>query len=553
MPRSVGALVLAALSWSLACDPFRAPVLPGDPCSEASATHACTVDLGGRCSLGERRCLASPDGEGRVWSACLSRNRSAETCNGEDDDCDGRTDEKPATDEAPLCEPLEHAASTACEKGQCVVGRCSAKFDNCDENDRNGCEQRIVDELDHCGGCDQGCTWRCGGVACDEVESLALGSRFACALLDDGEVSCWGSNAQGQLGAETADNISAETVVPLSKFARDVRQLVAGDQHTCVVLDRREPLGRVACWGSNAFQQLGYEGPSTMNAILVEAVGKSVKSMAAGGGHSCALTEGGYADCWGSNQRGQVDGRPSPEPRAPTRQPLVASLKRLAAGASHTCAVSANGSVLCWGDNTHGQSGIAATYSHADGSRVVERSAGRILSDVVQVAAGSAHTCALTAKGDVYCWGLNGVGQLGHVTSRHQTLATEVSGLSDVVQLSLDGNLSCARTKSGAVFCWGSDNYGQLGRGKRFTASIPDATRFEGAPSQVVGLTGVDEIGAGSEFACARQRADRAVLCWGRNADGELGSQKNFGITNGVPGASPTPQRVMSPGDLSNL
>jgi alpha-tubulin suppressor-like RCC1 family protein len=79
--------------------------------------------------------------------------------------------------------------------------------------------------------------------------------------------------------------------------------------------------------------------------------------------------------------------------------------RSVSAGTEHSCAV-VDGVLACWGLNTDGQLGVGDTMN-------------RLAPEVVaggpwlQVAAGSAHSCALASDGSVACWGANARGQLG--------------------------------------------------------------------------------------------------------------------------------------------
>ena len=90
--------------------------------------------------------------------------------------------------------------------------------------------------------------------------NLALGWDHTCVLFDDGTVTCWGSNAHGQLGIGSTTTIGdqpAEMGDSLVQVAlpsgRTATQITAGDGFTCALLDNSE----VACWGKNDKGQMG--------------------------------------------------------------------------------------------------------------------------------------------------------------------------------------------------------------------------------------------------------------------------------------------------------
>ena len=86
--------------------------------------------------------------------------------------------------------------------------------------------------------------------------------------------------------------------------------------------------------------------------------GHSFVTLAAGNGYTCGLTASGTAYCWGWNEQGQLGiGQVSdviPEPVAVSGNALF---KALSAWWDHTCALTADGDVYCWGFNASGEVG----------------------------------------------------------------------------------------------------------------------------------------------------------------------------------------------------
>jgi alpha-tubulin suppressor-like RCC1 family protein len=80
----------------------------------------------------------------------------------------------------------------------------------------------------------------------------------------------------------------------------------------------------------------------------------------------------------------------------------------------------------------------------------------------VQVTVGVDHVCALTGRGQAFCWGKNEQGQLGDGTFTASSDPVPVSGGATWVQLSAGWYHSCGVTSRGSAFCWGSNAAGQL-------------------------------------------------------------------------------------------
>jgi alpha-tubulin suppressor-like RCC1 family protein len=176
----------------------------------------------------------------------------------------------------------------------------------------------------------------------------------------------------------------------------------------------------------------------------------------------------------------------------------------LAGGWLHNCVLASPTGVRCWGYNSHGQLGDGSTTDRATPVPVAGLTA-----RAVALAVGVRHSCALTIKGAVECWGDNGVGQLGAPKDVGKRLApAPVPGLSSgVVAIAAGYMHSCAVTVAGAIQCWGDNSDGQLGNGEAGLLAPPSPL---GGPAHVY----VD-VAAGELHSCGLLKAG-AVLCWGR-------------------------------------
>jgi CSLREA domain-containing protein len=189
---------------------------------------------------------------------------------------------------------------------------------------------------------------------------------------------------------------------------------------------------------------------------------------------------------------------------------------------SHTCSLDTQGAVRCWGRNVEGQLGDGTNISREKPAHVVG-----LDSDVVQLALGGDHSCALTIEGAVKCWGNNAEGELGDYTQTNRNVPVDVIGLSSGVTAVTAGDRhSCALLSTGTMQCWGYNVYGEVGNGT-------SGNEWLGAVDVCLSGSGVDcaggtplvdvhSISAGGIDTCAITTLG-TLRCWGGNYNGQLG------------------------------
>ncbi len=357
--------------------------------------------------------------------------------------------------------------------------------------------------------------------------AVSAGNENTCALFATGAVSCWGFNNSGGIGNGTYADSNLPIVVKGGALdGKQVSQIGTG-AHSCALITD----GSVACWGQNSSGQLGTGNNTRSNLpVMVDGgalTGQSVTQIAVGFAHTCALIADGSVACWGENGDGQLGTGNSIDTNLPVLVDGGALssqvVTQIATGDGHTCALIAGGTVSCWGQNFAGELGNGNTEKSETPVLV---DGGALSGEVVtEIATGYSFTCALIAGGTVSCWGENNSGQLGTGDENDSNVPVLVDGGSfagaRVIQLATGTAHTCALLSRGTVSCWGRNRYGQLGIGNNTNESRPTPSDW-GALNQRT----VTQITLGSYHTCALI-SDGTLVCWGFNSSGQLGRGNN--------------------------
>jgi alpha-tubulin suppressor-like RCC1 family protein len=233
-------------------------------------------------------------------------------------------------------------------------------------------------------------------------------------------------------------------------------------------------------------------------------------AVAAGFEHSCATGLSGRAYCWGRGSEGRLGTGMATSVATPVEvTALLEDTHQLGAGEKFSCARVVPGTVWCWGDDGVGQLGNGA--GGPVGPTLVELPMGTV---ATHLAVGFEHACVATSTGQAYCWGRNDRGQLGDGTMGDAQTPVLVSTLSGVTWIAAGLDHSCAVTDDGSAYCWGDNLSRQLGSAVTGSTSMP--ARVSGLEPSAVA------IAAGDVSTCA-VLASGGVRCWGRNSSGQIG------------------------------
>ncbi|XP_076250382.1 HECT and RLD domain containing E3 ubiquitin ligase 4 isoform X1 [Rhynchophorus ferrugineus] len=281
-------------------------------------------------------------------------------------------------------------------------------------------------------------------------------------------------------------------------------------------------------WGSTINGELGLGGIEDEHILVPKALdwylANTVVACSLGDNHTLFLTKEGKVYSSGNNDYGQLGhDQPRKRPRMSLFKPVTGldayNIIHVACGATHSAALSQWGQVFSWGSDFHGQLGHEMGEEIQPTPKIIRALASH---HIVQLACGHRHTVALTNSGQILAWGANNFGQLGlGFISRCEASPTPITSLMGIpfAFITCGANHTFAISKSGAVFGWGKNLKGQLG--------LNDASN-KIHPTQLRTLRNlkVRYITCGEEFS-AFLTFDGGVFTCGAGMYGQLGHGTN--------------------------
>lgn len=282
--------------------------------------------------------------EDEIWAEQLTECEDPDVC--EDDEVEER-----------LC---DYGNGDMLQERVCIDGQWG-EFGEC--TDRGGCEgngsQLVVCGEDNSGRktrvCSQG-QWSYD-APCEQAAQRLYSGPYAMFIgLDTPtEIRAFGHNDNYQLGIDSDPQSDVFWPTPSDALLPSTGQATHFDSsvtHSCAIVDD----GDVYCWGDNAEGQLGISrGTSHSETPVAVPLNAPATTIATGEAFTCALTEAQDVFCWGANDRRQL-GVESSGTHIP--QKTFSNASFLSVGAAHACAVKDEDptyEVYCWGDNTKSQ------------------------------------------------------------------------------------------------------------------------------------------------------------------------------------------------------
>ncbi len=286
-----------------------------------------------------------------------------------------------------------------------------------------------------------------------------------CVILSNNSMYCAGQNNYGQLGigatSLSAGYVSFSGIVPV--------MVDSGSDHSCAILVDAS----LWCWGRNHQGQIGDNSTTNRVSPVQIDLGTDTDAVAvaAGAGHTCAITHAGDVKCWGYNIRGQLgDGTTSDSllPVVANHSTGLRAVTVVTPGRS-TCVILDNGSVGCWGDKYTVSTDNGAVSGNV---HIVDLGAGVTATMLDGI---GSHTCAVVSDGSMQCWGVNTNGQLGDGNCSStinaicsgenifpgqgdSTLSVNLTSGLTVLSATTGSDSTCALLSDDSLRCWGAQS-----------------------------------------------------------------------------------------------
>ncbi|ONK67499.1 uncharacterized protein A4U43_C05F680, partial [Asparagus officinalis] len=205
---------------------------------------------------------------------------------------------------------------------------------------------------------------------------------------------------------------------------------------------------------------------------------------------------------------------------------VILDVQNISCGKRHACLVTKQGEIYSWGEELGGRLGHGVD-SDVSQPKLIDSLANM---NIELVACGEYHSCAVTLSGDLYTWGDGTFGRLGHGNEVSHWMPKRVNGPLEGIHVS---SVSCGPwhtavvTSSGQLFTFGDGTFGVLGHGDRRSISIPREVESLKGLKTVRAACGVWHTAAVVEIMTGNSNCSNCpsgkLFTWGDGDKGRLG------------------------------
>lgn len=198
---------------------------------------------------------------------------------------------------------------------------------------------------------------------------------------------------------------------------------------------------------------------------------------------ACGVRYNGTAWCWGATGGRLGEGNVSPNTGLPvqvqtdTGPGAWSDWVFIDAGPENTCGIRVDGSAWCWGTSDEGQLGTGDLIHQNRPKQVRNSTDTGYWYDWVSISQDMFGTCGIRRNGTAWCWGTVRVGDGSaytlYMVPKQVPDNTGVTYWSDWTSIKYSQTHICGARSNGTIWCWGSDGLGQLGNGPAGASFTP--------------------------------------------------------------------------------
>lgn len=290
-----------------------------------------------------------------------------------------------------------------------------------------------------------------------KIKEVSCGGRFCVCLDEEGYLWSFGYNSYGQLGMGNRNESKIPKKIPNIPCALSIS---CGDSHVLFIAED----STLWSFGSNNYGQLCYGNKENLEAKLpLQAPYSNITKICAGYNHSFFQNDKEEIFGCGSNESGNLglgtNESPQIKPLKILNQPP--NIIQISAGDYLSLFLDIDGNVFYVGTTEFSLLGFPSDEKFF--KNVIEKIPN--IPQIQKISCGKRSNYLLDYNGDIWSFGENIAGQLGHGDTENKTIPTKISFINDIQQIASGCSSSHCFVKNSQneIFAFGSNTYCQVG------------------------------------------------------------------------------------------